>query len=176
MGDLPAGLDEEDVRGGWLGDDPGDARGFGSHPGGQLHATIGVGPSGPGAYGGPPGVGPGLLPGRRPRPAFVIGTPTVPEGIDRNLIRRYVRQKHAQLTHCYERELAVRPALAGTATTSFSIDAGGRVIAARAAGLGAPAVERCVEEVLRSIQFPAGGGLVNVTSYPFTFQRVGGPS
>jgi hypothetical protein len=97
----------------------------------------------------------------------------VPDGIDKNMIRRYVRQKHAEIGHCYQRELTVRPALSGTATTSFTIDAQGRVLGARAHGFGDAAVERCLEDVLRSIQFPRGG-MVNVTSYPFTFHPVGG--
>jgi hypothetical protein len=97
----------------------------------------------------------------------------VPEGIDRNLIRRYVRQRHAQIAHCYERELVVSPTLRGTASTAFTIDENGRVIEARARGLGSAPVERCLEEVLRSIQFPRGE-IIRVTSYPFTFHPVGG--
>lgn len=182
LSDFSSGLDDEDIRGGWRGDEVGDSRGFGTGihgdgPGGgrHLYATIGAGPSRPGPYGGPSAIGPGVLPQRRPKPTFEIGTPTVPEGIDKNMIRRYVRQKSGQITHCYERELVATPGLAGTTTTAFTIDAQGRVIVARAGGLGVAAVERCVEDVLRSIQFPVpgGDGIVNVTSYPFTFHRVG---
>jgi hypothetical protein len=178
MTDLASGLDEEDLRGGFLGEAPGDSRGWGTGPigagpgAGFVPGTIGVGPPGTMPYG-LLRLPPGGLPPRRPKPTFVLGTPSIPEGIDKNLIRRYVRQKHGQIGHCYERELAARPGLAGTATTSFTIDQNGRVIEARARGLGAPAVERCVEDVLRSIAFPRGG-IINVTSYPFTFHPVGG--
>jgi hypothetical protein len=116
----------------------------------------------------PPG-----LPGRKPRTTFTIGPPEVPEGIDKNMIRRYVRQKHARISYCYEKELVVSPSLSGTASTAFTIDANGRVIEARARGLGSPPVERCLEDVLRSIQFPRGE-IIHVTSYPFTFHPVGG--
>ncbi len=175
--DFSSGFDEEDVRGGWRGHEIAAARGWGSAPdgtgpggGGRDRATIGVGPSRTpySAMRLPPGT----LPGRRPAPVFVIGAPEVPEGIDKNMIRRYVRGKRAEITYCYQRELTVRPTLQGTADTSFTIGADGRVLRARARGLGAPSVERCLEEVLGSIEFPRGQ-IVNVTSYPFTFHPAG---
>ena len=115
---------------------------------------------------------PGTLPGRRVKPTFEIGHADVPEGVDKNMIRRYVRQKRAEITYCYEKELAVRPGLSGTATTAFTIDDNGRVITVKAGGLGVTTVERCVESVIKSIQFPKGQ-TINVTAYPFTFHPVG---
>ena len=157
----------------------GPATGAGTGPdgdgpggGGPQPGTIGSGP-----WRGPPvsvlRMPPPGLPGRKPRTTFKIGPPEVPEGIDKNMIRRYVQQKRAQISYCYERELTVSPSLTGTANTAFTIDQNGRVIEARASGLGSSPVERCLEEVLRSIQFPRGE-IIHVTSYPFTFHPVGG--
>lgn len=179
MADFTSGLDDDDIRGGYLGENFGDTRGWGTGPigsgpygGGPNPGTIGAGPLRTDF----PGIGrvpPGHLPERRTHTTFNIGQPSIPEGIDKNMIRRYVRQKTEQIAHCYERELVVNPGLAGTATTAFTIDANGRVIEARARGFGVPAVEQCLEDVIRTIQFPKGG-VVNVTSYPFTFHPVGG--
>jgi hypothetical protein len=38
-----------------------------------------------------------------------IGPPECPRGIDKNMIRRYVQQKRAQIRLLYERELTVSP-------------------------------------------------------------------
>jgi hypothetical protein len=104
-----------------------------------------------------------------------IGNATAVGDLDKNTIRRYVRQKLSQIEYCYQKQLTVKPSLAGTVNTQFTIDGNGRVIASKAAGLGDGEVEGCVAGVIRSIQFPkpAGGGIVNVTSYPFTFRPAG---
>jgi hypothetical protein len=86
--------------------------------------------------------------------------------LDRNVIRRYLRQKHGRISYCYERELLASPKLAGTAQVSFLITGGGIVTLARATGLGNAAVEA----FLTSIVFPRPeGGPVRVV-FPLVLQ------
>src|SRR5262249_8912964 len=94
----------------------------------------------------------------------------------KNTPRRYVRQKLPLITYCYEKQLVTKPSLAGTVVTAFTIDGNGRVIAVRAGGMGNADVENCVADIIKSIQFPkpTGGGIVNGTSYPFSFRASGG--
>ena len=61
-----------------------------------------------------------------------------------------------------------RSSLQGKLTVKFSIEPGGSVSSISATGLGDAAVETCVANVIRSIQFPASDGLTEV-SYPFIF-------
>jgi hypothetical protein len=79
-----------------------------------------------------------------------------------------------QITYCYEKQLLVKPSLAGTVLTQFTISGNGAVISVSASGMGDSSVENCVAGALKSIQFPKpkGGGLVNVR-YPFTFRPAG---
>jgi Ca-activated chloride channel family protein len=109
---------------------------------------------------------------RRP-PLFTIGSPTVEGGeLHKDIIRRYVRRKQAQLGYCYEKQLLdAAPRLAGTVNATFTINDGGLVIASTAAGLGNAAVETCIADTLKSIEFPRprGGGPVRV-SFAFLLQ------
>jgi hypothetical protein len=95
-------------------------------------------------------------------------------GLDRSIIRRYIKKKKLRIQHCYERRLVVEPGLAGTLTTSFSIGGNGAVIGSRARGMQDEKLESCVAEVIAGIHFPStdDSAVVNVT-YPFTFQPAG---
>jgi hypothetical protein len=189
-GDFSAGLDDRDIQGGLIGNEPGEmaggwgygVSGVGAGGGGTGMGTIGTGRYGTIGHGSGTGSGYGVGPGsggmrgRVPKqPTVAIGNATAVGGLDKNTIRRYVRQKLNQIEYCYQKQLIVKPSLAGTVNTAFTIDDNGRVIAAKAGGLGDPEVENCVADILRNIQFPKpqGGGIVNVTSYPFTFRPAG---
>jgi hypothetical protein len=188
-GDFSSGLDDRDVYGGLIGNEVGEmAGGFGyglsgTGPGGGgtglgtigtgRYGTIGHGSGTGSGYG--VGSGKGGMHGRSSSvPRVNIGTAQATGDLDKNIIRRYIRQKLPQIQHCYERQLTVKPALAGTVTTQFTINGNGSVISARGTGMGDRDVESCIEEAIRSIQFPkpTGGGIVNVT-YPFTFRTAG---
>jgi FHA domain len=190
-GDFSSGLDDRDVFGGLQGNEVGEMQGgfgygvsgTGAGGGGTGLGTIGTGRYGTIGHGSGTGGGYGVkgggggLPGRQPSgPKVSIGNATATGDLDKNTIRRYVRQKLAQIEYCYQKQLVVKPTLSGTVNTQFTIDGNGRVIAAKAGGMGNSDVENCVADVLRSIQFPkpTGGGIVNVTSYPFTFRPAGG--
>lgn len=190
-GDFSAGLDDRDIKGGLIGTEPGEMAGgwgygltgTGAGGGGQGMGTIGSGRYGTIGHGSGTGSGFGVggggggLHGRLPKqPTVAIGNATAVGGLDKNTIRRYVRQKQNQIEYCYTKQLVVKPTLSGTVNTQFTIDGNGRVITAKAGGLGDGDVERCVEDILKNIQFPKpqGGGIVNVTSYPFIMRPAGG--
>ncbi len=189
-GDFSAGLDERDIQGGLIGNEPGEmaggwgygVSGTGAGGGGTGMGTIGTGRYGTIGHGSGTGTGYGVgggsggMHGRVPKgPAVTIGNATATGDLDKNTIRRYVRQKLNQIEYCYQKQLVVKPTLQGTVNTQFTIDGSGRVIAVKASGMGEASVEDCVSDVIRSIQFPkpTGGGIVNVTSYPFTFRPAG---
>src|SRR5688500_2757623 len=58
---------------------------------------------------------------------MTIGTATLVGGLDKTTIRRYIRQKQAEIEYCYQKELAARPTLAGTVDVQLVIDADGKV-------------------------------------------------
>ncbi len=151
-------------------------RGLASAGSGGLGA-MGVGSYGAVGYGSGSGygsaVGSVVMAGRaasRPvvAPQVRIGNAIAIGSLDKNIIRRYVRQRINAIRYCYEKQLVREPTLAGTVTTRFTIQSTGVVSEVTADGLGRPAVESCIAGVIRSIQFPIsdGGGLVKVT-YPF---------
>jgi hypothetical protein len=179
-GDFSHGLDDADIRTSWLAPGRADDRGFG---GGLRGPGPGAGGHEPGTIGAGPYRTPGTtlrlpradLPGRRPHaPTLEFGAVQTPPTVDKETIRRYVRAHIDAIAFCYDRELTVRPDLAGTLVAEFTIRTDGRVLAASARGLGDVAVERCVEEVIRGIAFPAAPTTIHVSAYPFTFRPAGG--
>jgi pSer/pThr/pTyr-binding forkhead associated (FHA) protein len=188
-GDFSSGLDDRDVYGGLIGNEVGEMQGgwgygiSGTGPGGGGTGlgTIGLGRYGTIGHGSGTGTGYGVGSGKggmrgrsASQPRVNIGNATATGDLDKNIIRRYIRQKLPQIQHCYEKQLVVKPSLQGTVTTQFTISGNGNVTAARAGGMGDGSVENCVADVIKSIQFPkpTGGGIVNVT-YPFTFRPAG---
>jgi len=185
-GDFSSGLDDRDVYGGLMGNEVGEMqggwgyglKGTGPGGGGTGWGTIGTGRYGTIGHGSGTGSGYGVgsgkggMRGRRPRPPQVnIGNATATGDLDKNIIRRYIRKKLPQIKYCYEKQLLVKPSLAGTVTTVFTISGNGAVISMAASGMGSKEVENCVGAAVKGIQFPKpkGGGLVNVR-YPFTFR------
>ncbi len=134
--------------------------------------TIGNGPgdgytgTGPGAHLGPRGHNPGVPP--------KIGQPVVgPDGLDKAIIKRYIRNRIEAIGYCYEKQLTVNGSIGGTITVEFVIAPSGAVISARGDGsVGSRDVDSCVLEQVRGIQFPKNDGMTNV-KYPFTFHAAG---
>jgi len=145
----------------------GDSIGSGDYP------TIG----GPGPRDGFTGTGPGsrLRPrGKTDHLPPTMGPPVVgPDGLDKAIVRRYIRNRLEAIGYCYEKQLTVNGTLGGTITVDFVIGKNGAVISARAeGGVGSPAVDACVKAQVLGIQFPASESLTNVR-YPFTFHTAG---
>lgn len=188
-GDFSSGLDDANVYGGLLGDEVGEMQGgfgfgrsgFGAGGGGTGFGTIGTGNYGTIGHGSGTGSGYGVgsgrggMRGRRSTPPDVqIGNAVATGDLDKNIIRRYIRQKLPRITYCYEKQLLVRADLSGTIVTQFQISPQGAVLNSKAEGVSKEVAD-CVAEVIQGITFPKpkGGGLVQVR-YPFTFRPTGG--
>ena len=108
---------------------------------------------------------------------FIPTAPIVRGGLDKEIVRRVVRQHLNEVRFCYEEALVRKPTLAGRVVTSFTIAPTGKVIvsALQTSSLGEPSVEACIVAATRRWLFPqpSGGGLVAV-SYPFQLARAGG--
>jgi pSer/pThr/pTyr-binding forkhead associated (FHA) protein len=186
--DFSSGLDDRNVYGGLIGNEVGEmqggwgygVRGVGPGGGGTGWGTIGTGRYGLIGHGSGTGEGYGTGSGRggmRGRKAVTpqvrIGQASASGDLDKNIIRRYIRRQIRRIQNCYERELLVKPSIAGTVVTQFQISPQGKVQGASASGVDGK-VSGCVAGVIRSIKFPEpkGGGYVNVR-YPFIFRAAG---
>ncbi len=187
LGTQALGYDEVMAFGTPVGDHIGNARG-----------TLGLGRVGAGGSGGggsnPGGIGIGRISteGRFGRngdanlgrdltnmgereardPEVALGDPTVDGYLDRETIRRVMRQHRREIRDCYQRELQRNPDLAGRVVVFFTIDPAGSVAQARieSSDLNNSDVENCVVGRIRRFRFPQPStpGLVNV-NYPFMF-------
>ena len=115
-----------------------------------------------------------------PRHAELLVIPAMAQvrgGLDKEIVRRVVRQHLNEIRFCYEQSLVRQPTLAGRVVAAFTIAPTGRVLVAalQSSSLGAPAAEACIVAATRRWEFPrpAGGGLVAV-SYPFQLSPAGG--
>jgi hypothetical protein len=125
--------------------------------------TAGDGPGGP------------RLTARGPKapPVVEIKPPVVDRGLDREIVKRVVRSRLDSFKHCYERQLAVDHELGGTISVAFVIGPNGGVISAvREGSAGSSAVDGCVVDVVRGLEFPRSSTMTNVR-YPFTFRAAG---
>ncbi|HUS31860.1 MAG TPA: AgmX/PglI C-terminal domain-containing protein [Kofleriaceae bacterium] len=152
--------------------------------GGDVHAafdgwgTIGTGKYGTVSHGSGAGasygIGSGRLIGQRGNgPTVTIGQPVAGGGLDKAIMRRYIKRNIQKIQYCYEKQLLATPAIAGTLTAKFTIIENGTVSKSEANGVHKE-VASCVASVIKSIEFPKPkGGNVEV-SYPFTFRPGGG--
>lgn len=109
---------------------------------------------------------------RRPAgalPTVRIGAPDHGDGLDKAVIRRYIKRSLDKISYCYEKALIDAPDLEGTVAARFTIGADGKVASSDATGVN-PVVSTCVAGVIATIEFPrpTGGGAVTV-NYPFVF-------
>jgi hypothetical protein len=189
--DFSSGFDAQNVVGPIYGPD-GSASGLGFGygrtgfgPGGGGNGIIGSGGYGticrPGTkcfgYGNGPFPGNGGGPGSHGHhagvPTPVLGTPNGSGGLDKSIIRRYIKRNIEKIAYCYEHQLLAHPDLEGTIQVQFFIQPDGGVKASHGAGFD-PTVANCVADVVASIQFPkpdSGGGVE--VNYPFTFHPAG---
>ena len=139
---------------------------------GTRYNTISDGRSAGGKYWGPGGNGPG---GRRHNAGVppVIGTPTIGGGLDKEIIRRYIKRNINTLAYCYEKELLAKPGIEGEIESNFLIAPDGTVQSSAAKGFDNQ-VASCIGGVIKGIAFPkpTDGGSVQVR-YPFHFHATG---
>ncbi|HEY0253406.1 MAG TPA: AgmX/PglI C-terminal domain-containing protein, partial [Kofleriaceae bacterium] len=90
-------------------------------------------------------------------------------GLDKEIIKRYIKMNLNKVAFCYEHELLAHPTMEGTVEVQFFISPSGVVTSATGKGFD-PTVSECVAGVVNRIQFPKpeDGGGVNV-NYPFNF-------
>jgi hypothetical protein len=185
---------EKDVFGHMVGTEIADAWGMhglaarGTGPGGADTGKPMIG--GPGGlrtiglgHGGPNDVGlndrgVGRLGHRAPvGPNVIPSLASVRGGLDKEIVRRIVRQHLNEVRYCYGEALARKPTLAGRVVTQFTIASSGKVLVSvlQSSTLGAPAVESCIVTATRRWLYPQplGGGIVTVT-YPFQLAPAGG--
>ncbi len=86
--------------------------------------------------------------------------------VDKDTVRKVVKENVTKLQACYEQTLMANPNIAGTVTATFTVD-NGSISNIKAAGVH-PDVEVCVIKTVQLFRFPPGGR-VEVT-YPFTFK------
>ena len=144
--------------------------------GGTGTAQFGVpGVKTSGRGGGNSGYGEGGLGGRR-------GVTIQPGGlgesfsgtIDREAIRRVIRENISAIRACYERELNRNPDLQGKILISWDIGERGRVMRGKVAGndTGNAAVAQCVLDRIRTYTFPEPPTSAEVTViFPFYFKN-----
>lgn len=190
--DSALGSDAQDVLGGLLGTEVGEAYGVGGlglvgtgrGGGGTGEGTIGlgnlgtIGKGGGGGSGSGYGRGAGGLGGRRATaPEVVPGTAEVRGSLDKEIIRRIIRRHLNEVKFCYERELVKNSALSGRVMIQFTISGTGAVVASavQSSTMNNPTVEMCIAQSVRRWEFPKpqGGGIVVVT-YPFVLKASGG--
>jgi hypothetical protein len=189
--DTAAGMDAENVLGGLIGNQIGEAYGVGglglvgtgTGGGGTGEGTIGlgnfgtIGKGGGGGSGSGYGRGAGGLGGRRARaPDVIPGQANVRGSLDKEIIRRIIRRHINEVKYCYETELTKKADLSGRISVQFTIAATGMVIASvlQSSTMGNIRVENCVVQSVRRWEFPKplGGGIV-IVSYPFNFTAGG---
>ncbi len=190
--DSALGNDAENVLGGLVGTQIGEAYGVGGlglvgtgrGGGGTGEGTIGlgnlgtIGKGGGGGSGSGYGRGAGGLGGRRAHaPDVVPGTASVRGSLDKEIIRRIIRRHINEVKFCYEKELAKKPDLYGRVIVQFTIAGSGQVVASvvQQSTMNNPSVEQCIAGALRRWEFPKpqGGGIV-IVSYPFVLKAAGG--
>ena len=172
----PAGKISEVGAGAFMGHAYG-AGGLGFHGtgtgggGGSGYGTIhGVGRV---DTGGDAGEATGKKDARRAGRVRLMGSSTVTGHVDASVIRRVVLRRVAALRACYERQLRVKPGLAGKLVVKWTIDERGRVkdVEIVEDTLNDEAVASCVTRIVRRMRFPrpAGGQETQIT-YPFVFR------
>ena len=186
--DMALGNDPEDALGNLIGVQIGEAAGIGGLSvvgtgwgGGGTGPTLGfgilntIGSAGRGTGGqNDYGRQVGLI--TRPRhtvvPEVVSGTVSVHGSLDKEIIRRIVRQHMNEVKFCYDQELARKPTLAGRISVQFAISPVGQVITSvmQSTSMDDARVENCVVNAVRRWEFPkpVGGGIA-IVLYPFSF-------
>jgi outer membrane biosynthesis protein TonB/pSer/pThr/pTyr-binding forkhead associated (FHA) protein len=92
--------------------------------------------------------------------------------IDREAVRRVVRDNLRDLRSCYERALNQKTGIEGKVVITWEIGEQGRVLKAvtKSSTIGSPFVEDCIRLKIKSWKFPEPPpGTVGVVSFPFVF-------
>jgi Ca-activated chloride channel homolog len=134
-------------------------------------STIGRGAGGGSGVGYGSGAGRLGLRGPASSPRVEMGSVTVRGSLDKEIIRRVIRQHLKEVRTCYKMALAKAPGLSGrvvirfifSATTGLVLES--KVVSSTVSNVD---LEQCIAQAVRRWQFPkiVGGGIVTVV-YPF---------
>jgi outer membrane biosynthesis protein TonB len=92
-----------------------------------------------------------------------VGTIAVDGDLAKEIVHRYIRRNAARLSSCYEPALAANPELVVAVQVRFTIAPAGTVTEATATGIE-PAIDTCVVDAVKAIEFPdPKGGPAHVT-------------
>jgi hypothetical protein len=87
-------------------------------------------------------------------PTVALQQPTVEEGgLDRAIVRRYLKRQMQKFQYCYEKQLLATPDIKGTVTTQFFVAGTGAVTSAAANGVHTE-VANCIAMVVQQTEFP----------------------
>lgn len=175
---LTQGFDGTDPDGAPGGLTASDAGCFGINCGGPGSINGGMNgvPGGPGVPGGKDGTrptGPNLTekPTTTPK-ATLTGGDVQTSGFDKQVIKRVINQKKAEITQCYNKELLKNPNLKGKITMKWRVLSSGNVgtVEVTSDEMGSSAVASCLKSRIGSWKFPAPrNGSSTDVSYPFNF-------
>ena len=188
------GNDDDDLWGNMTGTDFGESGGFGGlglvgtgrGGGGLGEGTVGMGNIGLIGHGGGNGTGSGYgsgsgngkttgFDGRAKRVPRVRGAKIKKiSGMDKDIIRRIVRNHFREVTHCYNQGLVRDPNLEGRVAIQFSIGPTGKVMLAAVTNntTGDTNVGNCIAKAVKRWKFPkpSTGGTAMV-NYPFVLRH-----
>jgi hypothetical protein len=110
-------------------------------------------------------------------PQIAVGVPRTQGTLDKEIVRRIIRQHINEVKFCYEQQLPRHPDLAGRITVQFTIAAAGTVGASlvQASSLNNVAVESCITQAVRRWEFPQRAVGATIVSYPFVLVPAGAP-
>jgi hypothetical protein len=115
------------------------------------------------------------LPGERaqavPQPKLTGGDVTT-TGFDKQIIKRVINQKRAEITQCYNKELMKNPSLKGRITMKWRILSSGNVGAVEVVSdeMSNQAISACLKGRIAGWKFPSPkGGVAVDVAYPFNF-------
>lgn len=100
------------------------------------------------------------------------GSLQVSGGLSREVVREIISRYRSQIRACYERSLIINPNLAGRILYRWEISGSGPVVTVEMvkSDVGFPKLESCVQDVIRSMKFPAAdNGQPTLVIYPFAF-------
>ena len=184
------GRDAQNAMGNLMGLEMGDAYGVngmgmvGSQRGGDGtgDGTIGVGPLGTIGHGpGTPGFS-RMPPGAKLKEHVTkgpsdwsLGPPVVVGSLDKELIRRVIRQHMSEVKFCYEKELTRNQTLSGRVQVQFAITSTGTVATSMVeqSTLGNPQAESCIAGAVHRWVFPKPQGGIVIVHYPFVLKTAG---
>jgi hypothetical protein len=183
---IAQGYDAENAIGALFGDRLGTSFGIGGLApngtgvggGGPANGTVGVGDLGTkgglgdGKYGGSAGA----LRSRTAKvPRITVNPPEIMGSLSKEVIRRVIGRRIAEIRYCYTQALLGRPELQGRVVVKFIISPSGVVTTAAvtSSDLGHPSTEQCIRSVVARMTFPQPEGGIVAVSYPFVLQQVG---